>query len=444
MYNGKVTRIYYKNLFFHTGHIKTMLDNERFAKKHNGICYAIVDDRQDNGIKHIKDDFDYIGLKHIKVISVNAYYKDIMDYTRTLIKKGDIYLCRCNIVEYDPSVIMNYIKKPTQHFQLRLKCSLSDNDPSIGYTYEDKGKLRLTLIFDYIIKILDKLLGVTDIIITSSIDTCDVKDENIATFFDSTINHHRLDTYTIENFKYSKRGWNAIEEANPYLLTFKGLCARHIPSIVLKAFYMHACQMGKVNIKYLSTLLNTYLYMNSKKVYGIINPVKVIIDNWRDKQTEYICTSIRGVTEYHPMCGTFYVSNSDIGMDRLVNVGRHIYLNSNLNLLCTEIQHSEHCTPIIHTTDITNINTNTKYNRSINWISSSWDSDPCKVRFYLYNWFYTGYNELLKPDIIDGYIDHNVFSDVEQIYYIQGQGYFVYDRNLSVSNGIPTFLRICK
>ena len=90
MYNGKVTRIYYKNLFFHTGHIKTMLDNERFAKKHNGICYAIVDDRQDNGIKHIKDDFDYIGLKHIKVISVNAYYKDIMDYTRTLIKKGDI------------------------------------------------------------------------------------------------------------------------------------------------------------------------------------------------------------------------------------------------------------------------------------------------------------------------------------------------------------------
>lgn len=441
----QVTRTYYRNIFFHAGHLKTILDNERFAKRYNGICYAIIDDRQDSrSIGNITDDFEYLELKHVKIVSVKQYHSKIMNFTEELIQKGAIYLCRCNIQEHEPDVILKFIKKPTEHFQLRLKCGLGSDNPSIGYTNDEQGtsNLKLTLIFDYIIKVLDQILGVTDIISTSSIEISDVKDENISKYFKNNIGHHRLDTYHIENFKYSKRGWNVNDEANPYLLTFKGLRARHIPAVILKAFYVHACQMGRVNIKYLSNLLNTYLYEYGVRTFGVVKPVKVDISDWRPKQTEYVCTSGGNTVLHHPLNGTFYVERDDIGIDRKINVGRELFLSSGPSVLCTEIVNAEHKAPEIKT--ILTANSHKNYRMSINWVSATWDSKPCMVRFYMYNWFYTGFNELLEPEITDGYIDQNVFRDLDKIYYIIGQGYFVYDRSLSSSNSIPTFLRICK
>jgi len=442
----QVTRTYYRNIFFHAGHLKTLLDNERFAKRYEGICYAIIDDRQDNrSISNITKDFEYLQLKCVKVISVKNYNSQIMNFTEELIRRGAIYLCRCNIQEYEPETILKLIKKPTEHFQLRLRCKQGNENPSIGYTNDEQGTgtLRLTLIFDYIIKVLDQILGVTDIISTSSIEVSDVKDENISKYFKNNIGNHRLDTYHIENFKYSKRGWNVNNESNPYLLTFKGLQARHIPAIILKAFYVHACQMGKVNIKYLSNLLNTYLYENGIRTFGVINPVKVNVVDWQDKQTEYVCTTLKsGVVQHHPLNGVFYVDRDDIGMDRKINVGRELFLSAGPAVLCTEIVNTEHSAPEI-TTMITS-NSHRNYRSSINWVSSTWDTKPCLVRFYMYNWFYTGFNELLEPEIANGYIDHMVFHDLDKIYYIIGQGYFIYDRRLSSVNSIPTFLRICK
>lgn len=440
------TRTYYRNNFFHVGHLKTILDNERFAKKNNGICYAIIDDRQDSrSIANIAEDFKYLELKHVKIISVKQYQSKIMDITVDLVRKGSIYLCHYNKQEHEPEVILKLLKKPTEHFQLRLKCGTGFDNPCIGYTYDEQGTgcFKLTLIFDYIIKILDLILGVTDIISTLSIEISDVKDENISRYFKSNILHHRLNTYHIDNFKYSKRGWNINDEANPYLLTFKGLRARHIPPIILKAFYLHACQMGNVNIKYLSSILSTYLHEHNIRTFGVMKPVKVYISDWTPKKTEYVCTSnASGKVLLHPLNGIFYVDRDDIGMDRKINIGRELFLSSGPKLLCTEIDNTEHNAPEIKTMVVTNSHKN--YRMSINWVSSAWDSKPCLVRFYMYNWFYTGFNELLDPEITDGYIDQNVFSDLDKIYHIMGQGYFVYDRDLSSLNCIPTFLRICK
>ena len=51
----------------------------------------------------------------------------------------------------------------------------------------------------------------------------------MSTFFDENVNHnisyHRLDTYFIHGFKYSKKNWPMMDERDPYLLTIKGLKA---------------------------------------------------------------------------------------------------------------------------------------------------------------------------------------------------------------------------
>lgn len=440
-----VTRTYYRNTFFHIGHIKTMLDNERIARKYNGVCYAIIDDRQDpSRITSIKEDFDYLELTHIKAVSVREYHSQIMKHTYDLINKRMIYLCHCVQKETNPERIIKFIEKPTEHFQLRLNCGSDNGDPSIGYTSpNDKGYLELTMIFDYIIKILDRILGVTDIISTSLTEVNDVKDEQIASFFDDGINHHRLDTYHIYNFKYSKRGWNITNGANPYLLTFKGMRCRHIPSIVLKAFYIHASQMGYVKIKQLGDLLSLYLSQHSSKTLGVVNPLKVIVDNWHPKRTEYACSyTDRGLIHY-PLSNILYIDNDSFGIDKKVNIGKSIYLMSGPTLHCTNVDVAERRSPVLHA--LLEEDTHKMYGRdTVNWISSVWDTRPCLVRFYMYNWFYTGNNSLLSPEILDGYIEQSVFSDLDQVYQIINQGYFIYDRELSAKNKIPTFIRICK
>lgn len=431
----KITRIYYRNTFFHAGHIKTLLDNERIAKANKGICYAIIDDRYDSrNYQSLSDEIQYLDLHHIKIISVKQYYPAIIEYTKKLISEGQIYICRYDTEEYDPAAILRIINRMSDksniHFQMRLK-----NGATIGYTSRSEMGLTITLIFDYIIKVLDQLLKVTDIVSTSSSDMRDIKDENISNFFsDQKVTYHHLDTYRIENFKYIKKGWNTDNEANPYLLTFKGMRARHVPAIILKAFYIHASQMGHVNIRYLGQLLDYYLHDHNVPVMGVIKPVRVTITDWQKKRTEYVASE----QTLRPMSSVFYVDQSDLGMDRRINVNKEFHIFPNMSFECTEINESGDCIEVTARTTTIVPRRKTIYN----WVSSKWDNSPCKVRFYLYNWFYTGYNELLEPEVTDGYIDQIAFDDLDKVYYIKHQGYFIYDRHLSAEYNIPTFMRI--
>lgn len=82
--------------------------------------------------------------------------------------------------------------------------------------------------------------------------------------------------------------------------------------------------------------------------------------------------------------------------------------------------------------------------RCVHWISSEWGQTPVKVMFYLYNWFYTGQNNLLEPRVSVGYVEPTVFKDLSKIYQIEHGGYYVYDTNLSRINKYPSFICICK
>lgn len=446
-----ISRMYYRNKFFHIGHLKTLYDNDRLARNRNGVCYAIIDDRQDSSrIASIQEDFDYLQLKHIKTVSVKSEQQRILQYTLSLIRDGHVYLYHCEEKITNIDKIIKAVTQPKMHFQLRINCGMDINDPAIGYTNEENGNFTMVMIFDYIIKVLDILLGVTDIVTTSHTDINGVKDIHISSFFDklTKIRQSRLSTYHIHNFRYSKRGWE-VDENNPYLLTIKGLKARSVPVSVLKAFYLHGCQMGSIKIQFIATLLNKYMFKNSEKALGVLKPLKIHIDNWRSKQTEYVCgpksLHFSKETKHYPLSDVIYIDTSDYGIEPgKINKGRTVQLSYGPCITCTDINLVNPQQPVL-TANIDFQATSPRVDiKKIHWISSVWDDAPCQARFYLYNWFYTGFNTLIEPEIVDGYIDNSVFSNLDQIYQLEQLGYFVYDRTLSEKHNMPIFLRICK
>lgn len=450
------TRVYYRNPFMHIGHLNTLYHNDNIAKQYGGVCYALIDDRPDDDrITSLQEDFEYLGLKHIKVVSVFEHRDEIMSYTEELIRKGDIYLHYCSSIETNSDRIIQHLKAPKMHFQLKLRCGDRPNqykDPSIGYTKDYAIGLSVMLIFDYIIKVLDTKLDITDIISTSTAEVSDVRDPNISNFFDRCsarkIAYHRLDTYFIHGFKYAKKNWPRMNERDPYLLTIKGLKARHIPPIILYAFYLHATQMVSVKITYLNTLLRSHLYRTTDRVQGVVRPLEVVITNWAPKLTEYTCKSVNPVRDSEmslcPLSDKFYIDHMDHGMDpQKWTKGRYCRLKYGPVVKCNEVEIGEHG-PVKLYAEVQNGYRDYGKIRTVHWVSSEWGQGPVKVLFYLYNWFYTGQNTIMDPRVSEGYIDRLVFSDLSQIYQIERNGYYIYDAHLSILNSIPTFICICK
>jgi hypothetical protein len=442
----------------HIGHLNTLYHNDSVVQQHGGTCYAIIDDRpNDDRINSLQEDFKYLGLSNIEVVSVYEHRQEIMGYTEDLISMGDIYLHYCSNVETDSRKIIQNLRLPKMHFQLKLKCGDRPNpytDPSVGYTKDYSEGLRVMLIFDYIIKVLDTKLDVTDIISTSTTEVSDVRDPNISSFFDRhtarKITYHRLDTYFIHGFKYAKKNWPRMNERDPYLLTIKGLKARHIPPNILYAFYLHATQMGSIKINYLNTLLRSYLYRNTDRVQGIVKPLEVNITNWTPKRTEYICKSINPARHSEmtlcPLTETLYIDQADFGMDsQKWTKGRYSRLKYGPVVRCTDILIGKHGPEKIYAeVQEDEVGHGASKMRSVYWISSEWGQGPIKVLFYLYNWFYTGQNTIMDPRVSEGYIDRSVFADLSKIYHIERNGYYKYDEHLSSLNSIPTFICICK
>jgi hypothetical protein len=380
-----------------------------------------------------------------------------MNYTEGLIRKGDVYLHYCSNIETDPVRILQHLKSPKMHFQLKLKCGNRPDpykvDPSIGYTKDYNDGLSLTLIFDYIIKVLDTKLDITDIISTSLTEVSDVRDPNISSFFDKLntrkIVYHRLDTYFIHGFKYAKKNWPRMNERNPFLLTIKGLKARHIPPIILYSFYLHATQMGSIKITYLNTLLRSYLYRTTDRVQGVVKPLEVDIVNWKPKHTEYICKSVNpgqnSEMSLCPLSHTVYIDHMDYGMDsHKWTKGRCCRLKYGPAVKCIDVELGDHGPTKLYAEIQECYSRDCGKMRNVHWVSSKWGQGPVKVLFYLYNWFYTGQNSIMDPRVSEGYIDRSVFSDLKQIYQIERNGYYIYDSHLSALNGLPTFICICK
>jgi hypothetical protein len=394
-----ITRIYYRNSIFHIGYVRTLMDNELYTKKNGGICYVIVDDRfTTQFLDHINQILEYLDLRFLKTVSISEYHQQITDYTLKLISQGKI-------------VVKGSITDPDENFKAELNNKLLQ---TVAY-YKDGN---IVYVFEYIIKALDHILGVTDVITSYKHD---------GSMANNNINYIEADIYHILGFKYNKLLLSKINYQDPYYLTLHGIKNRHIPSLVIKAFYLLSTQLKVIHIKNFFYLLKSYLYKVNIPTTAVFTPVKLTITNWDDRTTEYSCHMTRNIINYYPLSRNIYVS--DVDTHKLNDT---FTLYKSITCIKSGINEIEY---VDYATDNENV---------INWCSSESDSHPCQVRFVLYNWFYTGFKNQTEPEILEGYIQSSVFNDLDKYYFIDGWGYFCYDHKLSSCYNLPTFIRICK
>lgn len=448
------SRIYYRNTFLHIGHLQTLCYNNDFAEQNNGQCCAIVDDRQDEGrIKQIQIGLDYLKLNNIKVIPVSAHNEFILLYTKELVKDGDVYITHCA----NTDDALNELEDPSRKFQIRLNYG---DSPTIGYSKEDEhnpGKHVIVFIFDYIIKVIDLLLNITDVVTTS---LNDVTDRDIMGYFtnyvSSKIKYHRLDTYKIIGFRYSKRDWPALPEDDPRLMTLMGLKSRYVPSCVIKKFYNQATDLLKfgsyraIKITQFDAILRNYLNATSLRAFGVLDPLEITLTNVEERYLEYAmkpCHPNR-TSQYNivPLTRRVWIDKNDFS---LVQTSDKLSKNTSMRLKYANVIY---CTDVILNRDrvkelkVKYYPVNDKNQQVIHWVSCKSDEEtPRKVRYYIYNRFFTGENILneREPIIKEGYIDETVFKDLDRVYQLERIGYFRYDKDLSESNNITCFIKIC-
>jgi len=436
------SRIYYRNTFLHIGHLQTLYHNNDFAKQKEGVCYAIIDDRQNHMRSiQIQEDLDFLGIDSIKIISVNQHSEPINLYTKELAESGIIYI---------PGMynILECIRHPKSNFQLKLNYG---NHPTIGYSKQlDNGSYIIIYIFDYIIKVLDDLLNITDVVSTTPNDVADI---DIMDFFveKHPLKFHYLEPYKIIGFRYSKKDWPSLPENDPRLMTIRGLKARHIPAEVIYKFYTNAIAKYSIKITYFDTILKNQLSLTAKYAFGVIDPIKITISNMEDRYTEFIFKAVHpmksGAFNIAPLSNTVYIDRSDFSLiehSNKLSKEKEIRLKYANVLYCTDVDISKEGV-IMGITGKYYQKDTAPQKTQIHWVSVEAGKQPVKVKFYMYSWFFTGDNMLniQEPVVKDGYIDNCVFEDLSQIYNLERIGYFVYDSELSAKNALPCFIKIC-
>jgi hypothetical protein len=223
-----VTRIYYKNVDLHLGHIQTL-----YAQP--GKCYAVIDDRTNpEAVSVFKGHIEYLALDNIHPVSLESLMPDIL--TRIMADK-DVQLVRYgrDIKTKEP------LMSPKFHFQIRRRGVM------IGYTKTAAASsgFKITVLFEKILPYIDRILGITEEI--------------------------PVEPYHITGFTFSPR----------YLLyTLKNY---GIPKEVIRDFYKCCTRNRTVNIE----SFHDMIYKAVPKIVGIVDP-KVLHLKWDDKRTEHI------------------------------------------------------------------------------------------------------------------------------------------------------------
>ena len=434
-----ITRIYYRNTFFHLGHLKTLFDNYEYvlgSDDANSLCYVFADDRHNPlNFTCISNHLDYLGLSdRMKVISVAKNMKIIRNYTVAKIRSGNLVLISNGYVVRKCSEIFNHInKKNRSNYHLAVN---GVSDGIIAFCKEGK----LVFSFDYVVRVLDEHYGVTHIV-QSNTGQGDGS-RNICSLFCNQVEHVVHESYVINNFRYTKQGWHATNSSNPFLLTLSGMKSRNIPSEALRAFYEISREKPVVSIQLFYKTIRDYLREVAEPIEAVVKPMQVTIKNWPSKTTDFICKRVQdGKVSYKSLTNVFFVDSSLYGMNNVFNVGKTVKLHKGPLLSIDSVNMDGDQLRLV-ATELKLEPFPSLYQKRVDWLSSTYDSEPSLVCFYLYDGFYTGYNRIMEPEITLGYVDEEIFQNLDRFYYVFSYGYFKYDRNLTQSNGIPTFIRI--
>jgi len=438
------------NGYLHIGHAKAICLSFGIAKDYNGVCHLRMDDTNPEKesmefAESIIEDVKWLGWDwQDKLFYASDYYEKLYDAAVELIKRGKAYVCHLTADEvkeyrgniHQPGRISPYANRSVEEnldlfarmragefaegeCTLRARVDMSSpnlhmRDPAIyrirkQYHYRTADKWCIYPMYDYAHCMEDSFEGITHSLCTLEFEIhrpiydwfLDALD---ATAHPQQIEFARLNlTYTV----MSKRILQQLVEGNhvdswddPRMPTISGFRRRgYTPESIIN--FCETIGITKFNsmtdIALLEHCIREDLNTKAPRVMGVLDPIKVIIDNYPDNQTEQMTAknhpsdSEMG-TRNIPFSKEIYIERDDFRevpprkYHRLY-LGNEVRLRYGYLITCTKVIKDNdgnikelHCTYDPESRG-GNAPDGRKVKGTIHWVSAK-DAVPAEIRLY--------------------------------------------------------------
>ena len=496
------------NGYLHIGHAKAICINFGTSKKYNGICNLRLDDTNPSKedveyVESIKEDIEWLGFKWDKCLYASGYFDFIYECAVKLIEMGKAYvddLTADEIREYRGTLTQagknspyreRSIEENLELFRrmtdgefengarvLRAKIDMASpnmnmRDPVIyriaHISHHQTGdKWCVYPMYDFAHPLSDYKEGVTH-------SLCSLEFENHRPLYDWFLKELELPSpprqieFARLNLNYcltSKRkclalvnegivdGWD-----DPRMATLSGMRRRGYPAEAIRDF----CEKIGVSKAYsvvdfglLESCVRDTLNASAPRAMAVLNPLKIIIDNYPEEKTETLDVEIH---PDHPEMGTrkvtfsreIFVERDDFMIEPVKKYfrlypGNEVRLKSAYFVTCTSYETDEngevtclHCTydPETKGGDAPD---GRKVRGTLHWVSAA---DCVKAQIRLYDRLFKvpnpsdegegSFKDNLNPDslkIIDGALLEGSLKNIKpgDTFQFMRQGYFCVDK----------------
>lgn len=328
------------NGFLHLGHARAIITNYSMAKMHGGNFNLRFDDT--NPVKEdisfvdaIKEDIAWLGCKWDNLYFASDYFGEMFNRALVLIKKGKAFvddLTADEIREYrgnltkpgknspfrDRSIEENlelFINMKNGKYEdgskvLRAKIDMGSpnmnlRDPVIyriqrAYHHNTKNEWCIYPMYDYAHPIEDAIEGITH-------SLCSLEFEDHRPLYDWVVKNTDMENIPrqiefgklimankVTGKRYIKQlvdnkvviGWD-----DPRLITLSGLRRRGVPSKAIREFIYSVGlpkTQGETEIDMLYQIVRETLKLEAPRVNAVLDPLKLVIDNYPEGQVEYL------------------------------------------------------------------------------------------------------------------------------------------------------------
>lgn len=506
-YGGKVITRFppEPNGFPHIGHAKSICINFGIAKDYNGICHLRMDDTNPTTedmkyVEALKDSIKWLGFDwEDKLFFASDYFGQLHDYAVRLIKLGKAYICSLSeqeIREYRGTVKQPGKNSPyrnrsveenldlfarmkagefeNEKHVLRAKFDMSSpnmkmRDPLLyrikhAHHYRTGDEWCIYPMYDFAHCLSDYIEGITHSI-------CTLEFENNRELYDRILDELELEPPRPYQFEFARLNLNytvmskrrlleLVEQKyvdgwdDPRLPTLAGIRRRgYTPESLIN--FCDSIGIAKsnstVDFAQLEFCIRNDLNQKVPRVLCVLNPLKVVIENYPDNQTEMLDAPYyphdvpKEGTRKLPFSKEIYIEQNDFteepvkGYFRLAP-DREVRLRYAYIIKCEKVIKDETTGEIIELrctydpqTKSGSDTSGKKVKGTIHWASAE-HAKQVEVRLYdrLYNAEIPDAPEDLNPDslkvLTNCYIEPSVFEEKPDVrYQFERQGYFYVD-----------------
>jgi glutaminyl-tRNA synthetase len=504
------------NGLLHLGHARAIITNYTMAKEHGGYFNLRFDDtnpvKEDmEFVEGIKKDIAWLGCEWENLLFASDYFDEMYERAVLLIKKGDAFVCDLTadeIREYrgdftTPGKESPYRNRSVEEnlrlfegmkngeFEdgsrvLRAKIDMTSpnlnmRDPVIyriqRATHHNTGdKWCIYPMYDYAHPLEDAIEAITH-------SLCSLEFEDHRPLYDWVVEHCEMEHVprqiefgklyiagAVTGKRYIKQlveeglvmGWD-----DPRLITLSGLRRRGIPPQAIQDFIIALGlpkSQGETEIEMLYQFVREHLNKEAKSVNAIVNPLKLVIDNYPEGQVEYVEAENNRSnpdlgTRKMPFSKVVYIEQEDfieqkpnkkwkrLALDVEVRLMHAYFVKANSVVKDDDGNIIEvHCTYDPETKSGSGFN-DRKPNGNIHFVDGTRNQ---MAEFRLFDDLIldmdnkdVAFRDKINPDsmiIKHGFIEESVTADLSDRYQFIRNGYYAVDKDSTVEH--PVFNRI--